>query len=181
MKKVCVVMLAMLILATGAFAQGRNGQGRNGQGRNDEVVRWKTIVGVITAQGVLNPVSQNITSGTFGWSTTSGRAHVNLATGEAAFDVEGLVINGTSFSGTAGPITSVTGTLVCSAGTDQEFTLDTPPVTLSLAGNARFSGQLANGPTACENPLFLIRIFAPQVAQGRWIATGAQRIFGEDN
>lgn len=181
MKKVCVVMLAMLILATAAFAQGRNDQGRTDQGRNDEVVRWKTIVGVITAQGVLNPVSQNITSGTFGWSTVSGRAHVNLATGKAAFDVEGLVINGTSFSGTAGPITSVTGTLVCSAGTDQEFTLDTPPVTLSLAGNARFSGQLANGPTACENPLFLIRIFAPQVAQGRWIATGAQRIFGEDN
>lgn len=170
MKKICL-MLFMLLLPSAAFAQGRN----------DEAVRWKTIVGVITAQGVNNPVSQNINSGTFAWSARSGHARVNLATGTAAFEVEGLVINGTSFSGTPGPITSITGTLVCSAGTDQEFTQDTEPVALSAEGNAKFSGQLANGPIACENPLFLIRIFAPQGAQGRWIATGAQRFFGNDD
>jgi hypothetical protein len=39
------------------------------------------------------------------------------------FHVEGLVINGTQFSGTHGP---VTGTLVCNAGNDSEVALNTP-------------------------------------------------------
>jgi hypothetical protein len=169
MKKICV-MLFMLLLASVSFAQDGN----------DEVVSWKTIVGVITAQGVNNPVSPNISSGTFAWSARNGHARVNLATGTAAFEVEGLVINGTSFSGTPGPVTSVTGTLVCSAGTAQEFTFDTQPVSLSTLGDAKFTGKLASGPIACENPLFLIRIFSPAGAQGLWIATGAQRSFGEN-
>src|SRR4030095_7066517 len=124
-----------------------------------------------------------IDSGTFAWSTAGGRARVNLATGAAAFNVQGLVINGAQFSGTPGPITSVTGTLVCNAGsTDQEFTLDSPPVNLSPSGNARFSGSLSDGQpiSSCGNPLFLIRIFNLPPARGRWIATGAQRVFGDD-
>jgi len=124
-------------------------------------VEWPSIVGVITAQGVNNPVSNHISSGTFAWSIRSGHARINLETGRASFEVEGLVINGTSFSGTPGPITSVTGALVCNAGTNTEVTHDTPPVALSNRGNARFSGHLANRPIACENPLFLIRIAVP--------------------
>ena len=170
MKNICA-MLFMLLFASAAFAQAGD----------DAVVHWKSIEGVVTAQGVNNPVSPNINSGTFAWTVRNGHARVNLATGTVAFDVEGLVINGTSFSGTPGPITSVTGTLVCSAGTGQEFTLDTQPVALSTVGDAKFSGRLANGPIACENPLFLIRIFSPAGAQGRWIATGAQRSFGDND
>jgi hypothetical protein len=171
MKKICA-MLFMLLFASAAFAQGGN----------DAVVRWKSIVGVIATQQDTNPVSNKIDSGTFAWSTAGGRARVNLATGAAAFNVEGLVINGTQFSGTPGPITSVTGTLVCNAGSDQEFTLDSPPVNLSPLGNARFSGLLSDGQpiSSCGNPLFLIRIFNVPPARGRWIATGAQRFFGDD-
>ena len=169
MKKICA-MLFMLLSASASFAQRGD----------DAVVRWKSIVGVITAQNVNNPVSPNISSGTFAWSVRSGHARVNLATGTVAFNVEGLVINGSSFSGTPGPITSVTGTLVCSAGTAQESTFDTQPVALSAEGDAKFTGTLANGPIACENPLFLIRIFNIPPARGRWIATGAQRFFGDD-
>ena len=95
MKKVCA-MLFLLLLASVSFAQNAD----------DAVVHWKSIVGVITAQGVNNPVSPNINSGTFAWSVRSGHARANLATGSAAFNVEGLVINGTSFSGTPGPVTS---------------------------------------------------------------------------
>jgi hypothetical protein len=116
MKKICA-MLFMLLSASASFAQHGD----------DAVVRWKSIVGVIATQQDTNPVSKNIDSGTFAWSTAGGRARVNLATGAAAFSVEGLVINGTQFSGTPGPVTSVTGTLVCNASTDQEFTLDSPP------------------------------------------------------
>ena len=171
MKKICL-MLFMMLLPSAAFAQGGN----------DAVVRWKSVVGVIATQQDTNPVSNNIDSGTFAWSTAGGSARVNLATGAVAFNVEGLVINGTQFSGTPGPITSVTGTLVCNAGTDQEFTLDSPPVNLSPSGNARFSGSLSDGQpiSSCGNPLFLIRIFNVPPARGRWIATGAQRVFGDD-
>jgi len=171
MKKICA-MLFMILSASASFAQRGD----------DAVVRWKSIVGVIATQQDTNPVSNKIDSGTFAWSTADGRARVNLATGAAAFSVEGLVINGTQFSGTPGPVNSVTGTLVCNANTDQEFTLDSPPVDLSPLGNARFSGSLSNGQPifSCGNPIFLIRIFNIEQARGRWIATGAQRSFGDD-
>jgi hypothetical protein len=171
MKKI-FAMLFMLLSASASFAQHGD----------DAVVRWKSILGVIATQQDTNPVSNNIDSGTFAWTTAGGHARVNLATGAAAFTVEGLVINGSQFSGTPGPITSVTGTLVCNAGIPgQEFTVDSPPVDLSPLGNARFSGSLSDGPiSSCGNPLFLIRIFNIPPARGRWIATGAQRFFGDD-
>ena len=146
----------------------------------DSAVRWSDIAGVITAQGVDNPVSTRISSGTFAWTAHSGRARVDLRTGSMSFDVDGLVINGTAFSGTPGPVTAVTGTLVCNPGAGNEFTLDSPPVTLSAHGNAAFSGQVANGQIACGNPLFLVRIAVPQGAAGRWIATGVQRSLGHE-
>jgi len=148
---------------------------------DDNTVQWNTIVGVITAQGVDNPISANIHSGTFAWSTRGGQASVNLATGSVSFSVNGLVINGTQFSGTPGPISAVTGTLVCNPGTNQESTRDTQPVPLNSRGNARFSGSLGSVPANCDNPLFLVRIAVPQGAAGRWIATGAQRTFGEQD
>src|SRR5215472_13587312 len=118
MRKVCA-MLFLLLGATLSFAQD-----------TPHVVRWQNIVGVITAQGVDNPVSNNIHSGTFAWSTRGGFARVDLASGAAMFHVEGLVINGTPFSGTHGPVPAVTGTLVCAAGTDSEVALNTLPTSL---------------------------------------------------
>src|SRR5260370_4878389 len=107
MKSLCLTLLA---LSASAFAQ------------NNTVVRWRQIVGVITAPGVDSPVggvpdasgnpTNPIHSGTLPWTTKGGRAFVNLTTGEGAFDVEGLVLNGGGATGTAGPITSVVGTLV---------------------------------------------------------------------
>ena len=169
MKKACAVLCAVLSvsLLASAFA-----------GPND-IVRWNSIVGVITALNVDNPVGNNIHSGTFAWSVGSGQAHVNLSTGHTSFLVEGLVINGTAFSGTPGPITMVTGTLVCDAGTAGETPFDTPSVPLDAQGDAKFAGQLQSIPTTCGNPIFLIRIAQPAGAAGRWIATGADRIGGQ--
>jgi hypothetical protein len=59
----------------------------------EHFVRFERIVGVITALNVDNPVG-NIHSGTFPWTTRSGTARVNLASGAVAFEVDGLVING---------------------------------------------------------------------------------------
>jgi len=169
MKKVLAVLLPLVLCASAVFAFD------NG----DAVVRWKSIVGVITAQGVDNPAG-NIHSGTFAWSARSGRATVNLSSGASSFEVEGLVINGTTFSGTPGPISAVTGTLVCSPGEETQAVLDTPAVALSAHGDAHFTGHITGIPAVCDNPLFLIRIATPAGAAGRWIATGADRFVGDD-
>jgi len=171
-KKLSVV-LSLLLMTSSAFADRYDGPYVVSGG---SVARWRSIVGVITAQGVDNPVSSQIHSGTFAWSVRSGNASVSLTTGATFFEVEGLVINGTMFSGTPGPITSVTGTLVCNPGDEtQELALDTYPVPLDARGNALFSGFIQNIPPVCGNPLFLIRIATPAGAAGRWIATGAER------
>jgi len=143
-------------------------------------VDWNGIVGVITAPSVDSPVG-NVHAGTFPWSVRAGRAHVNLTTGETDFVAHGLVINGQIFSGTPGPVQTVTGTLVCNAGDQNETELDTSDVPLDGQGNARFSGMLQGIPGACTNPLFLVRIGTianpanPNGARGFWIATGTER------
>ena len=165
MKKVLAVLLSITFCASAAFAFDDD----------DAVVRWKTIVGVITSQGVDSPVG-NIHSGATAWSVRSGRASVNLSNGATFFDVEGLVINGTTSTGTPGGVTAVRGTLVCDAGTATQTVLDTTSVPLSVHGEAHFSGHIAGVPASCGNPLFLIRAGAA----GRWIATGAERFIGDD-
>ncbi len=165
MKNVCVkvfVTVLALLFVSAAYAQGQD-------------VRWRRIAGVITALNVDNPVGK-IHSGTFPWTARGGYARVNLATGAAVFNVEGLVIDGAAFSGTTGPITAVMGTLVCNAGTNTETTHDTSQVPFSATGDADFSGQITGIPSPCANPLFLIRIAAPAGAAGLWIGTGAERI-----
>jgi len=149
----------------------------------DNFVRFERIVGVITALNVDKPVG-SIHSGTFPWTTRSGLARVDLATGAVQWEVDGLVINGAAFSGTPGPITAVRGTLVCNAGAGNETTFDTPAAHLNAHGDAQFAGHFANQqiPGTCGNPIFLIRIAAPAGAAGRWIASGASAsVLDEDN
>ncbi len=153
-----------LLLASVAFA-------------DESVVSWDTIVGVITVPGVDNPVA-DIHGGATAWTTTGGQAAVDLKNGAIVFNVEGLVINGTAFTGTPGPISKVMGTLVCNAGQAAEMIYNTTPVSLSTRGNAGFSGSLGTIQAPCNNPLFLVRIAQPAGALGRWIATGAVRSVG---
>src|SRR5260370_27787653 len=78
MKKACAVLLAVLSvsLLASAFAGPNN------------IVRWNSIDGVITALNVDNPVGNNIHSGTFAWSVGSGQAHVTLSTRPTSFPLE---------------------------------------------------------------------------------------------
>jgi hypothetical protein len=165
MKKV-LASLFLLLGVSSVFAQTSN------------TVRWQSFAGVITSQNVDNPVSANIHSGTFAWTARGGSARVNLTTGIASFNIQQLVINGSKFSGTAGPITQVTGTLVCNPGADGESTHDTAAVSLDPHGNTQVTSNLGNLGT-CVNPLFLVRIFNPSGARGLWIATGVDRTFGD--
>jgi hypothetical protein len=164
------VMFFLMLLATASFARDND----------DSIVRWAGMAGVITADNVDNPVGNTIHSGTFPWRARSGHASVNLATGATSFDIQGLVISGSSFAGTPGPITAVTGTLVCDAGTRTESVFDTTPVPLNVRGNARFLGTLRNLPATCSNPLFLLRIANLEGANGLWIANGVERFIGDD-
>ncbi len=153
--KVCSLLL-LAFSASAAFAQDAT------------VVRWQKINGVITAPGVNNPVG-GIASGALPWTTNGGTARVNFRTGSVFFFVDGLVLGGGNAVGTTGPVTTVTGTLVCNAGSTSgagQQVLDTPAVALSPEGDAQFSGVFSSIPT-CTKPLFLIR------AGGKWIAAGA--------
>ncbi len=169
MKKLLAVLFAVVFSAAVGLARDND----------DDVVRWRSIVGVITTPGVNNPVA-GINAGATAWTTHSGRASVNLQSGLTSFEVEGLVINGTNSTGTPGPITAVEGTLVCGAGSPSQVVLDTTPVPLSVHGDARFFGHLSGVPASCVNPLFLVRIAAPAGAAGRWIGTGVERFIGDD-
>jgi hypothetical protein len=164
MKRALAVLIPLALCATSAFAWVESAT----------VVRWNSIVGVITAPGVDNPVA-GVHAGAGPWSVRNGHARVNLSNGNTFFDVDGLVLNGSNSSGTPGPVTAVTGTLVCNAGTASPSILDTTSVALNTQGDAHFSGQISGIPASCESPLFLIRIAAPAGAAGRWIATAGER------
>ena len=185
MKKATTLVIALLSGAS-LLAAGRGSY---------SIVAWRNIAGVITAPGVDNPVAvitddrQNIVSqihsGTLPWLTRSGAARVSLTTGSIEFTVTGLVAIGGNGSGTPGPIDQITGTLVCNPGSTvanrPQVILDTPPVALSAASNAAFSGELsADPPSPCDSPLFLIRI-GPAFGgfAGRWLATGTDRVVGQ--
>jgi len=139
------------------------------------------VVGQVTVQvgDFTNIVNPGISAGTSPWTTTQGRAVVDLQTGAAAFEVQGLVLNGGNASGTPGPVDQVEGTLICNTGTTDETFVDTNPVRLSSTGDAEFYGNIGTVPSPCANPVFLIRI-GPDLpaATGRWLATGAVRVFG---
>jgi hypothetical protein len=155
-KKIC---LLLVFVCAGAFAQ------------NSTVIRWRGIEGVVTAPAVDNPVGQ-IHSGAGPWTTQSGNARINVATGEGSFEVEGLVLNGGNASGTPGAVTTVVGTFVCNAGSPAgsvESFIDTPVASLSATGDAELSFKV-NLPATCNNPVFLIRV----PSAGRWIASGTK-------
>jgi len=164
MKRFLVALLPIALGATAAL----------GLENENSTVSWKSIAGVITAPGIDNPVGA-IHAGAGPWTVHSGHARVNLLNGYTSFDVDGLVLNGSSSSGTPGAITAVKGTLVCNSGATAPTILDTVAVSLDVHGDAHFDGQISDVPATCDNPVFLIRIVTPAGAAGRWIATGTRR------
>jgi len=185
MKYVFTALLSLMLASLTAIlaaCDGGGGKSADPRAASESVVHWPSIAGVITAQDVDNPVA-DIDSGTFAWTTSDGEAAVDLNSGAVFFQIEGLVINGTMFSGTPGPVTEVIGSVVCNPGqadngNSTEAVYSTTPVPLSADGNAGFSGSVGSIKSPCDNPLFLVRISQPAGALGRWIATGGDPSFG---
>ncbi len=172
-KTTLLAMAATAVLAVASLASASD----------DPVILWRQIVGIIPAGNVVGSGTGAVMGGFAPWTTTSGVARVNLATGVAQFLVHGLVFAGTNFLGTPGPVTEVKGTLICdvdgSAGGGNSVLVETPAVPLSATGDAHFSGSLGSLPSVCQsgrNVAFVIRAAAfagNPVPSGPWIANGA--------
>lgn len=167
------VMAAVAVLAVASWAADSDGS----------VILWRQVVGIIPAGNVVGSGTGAVTGGFAPWTTTSGVARVNLATGTVQFLVHGLVFAGTNFLGTPGPVNEVKGTLICdvdgSAGGGNSVLVSTPAVPLSARGDAHFSGNVGALPSVClsgNNIAFVIRAAAfggNPAPNGPWIANGA--------
>jgi hypothetical protein len=146
------------------------------QADDSVTVKWEEVIGVIQARNLVGSGTGQVTGGGQPWSTTGGKARVNLTSGKIEFEVRGLVLAGGNNIGTRGANNQVKGTLVCdtdgSAGGGNSVVVDTELVPLSTQGDAHFSGDIGALPGACFEPdiAFLIQSVA-----GAWIANGAVR------
>jgi hypothetical protein len=142
----------------------------------DQQVEWQKIVGIIQAGNTVGTGTGKVTGGGQPWFTLGGSASIDLNNSELQFNVQGLVFAGGNAIGTPDGVTQVKGTLVCDTTgslTGNSTLVDTPLVSLSSQGNARFAGQIGPLPSACLNSpniAFLIRVGA-----GAWIAAGEVR------
>lgn len=141
-------------------------------------VEWRQIVGIILPGNIVGSGTGKATGGGLPWHTSGGSAEVNLTTGAVRFDVAGLVLAAGNSIGTPDGVTSVKGTLVCDTtgvlNSGNSTQVDTPLVTLSARGDARFRGSLGTLPVACTSQpsiAFLIR-----TAGGAWLASGMVRV-----
>lgn len=152
----------------------------------DSLVKWERIEGVTVPGNALSNLNvvAGVNSVGFSWTTTMGKAKVNLLDERVQFWVKGLVLAAQNFPagglviGTPSPaVKAVKGTIVCNAAEPSPFSnvalFDTDSVPLSLQGDARFEGTV-NLPVVCDNMAFLIRV-ADGGLINRWIAYGAVR------
>lgn len=159
-----------------------------------QTASWKQVVGIIPAGNVVGSGTGKVAGGFLPWTTTSGRAQVNLRTGDIEFIVRGLVFAGGSSGitiGSALPVTAVDGTLVCdnngSAGGGNSVLVETPSVPLTETGDAQFKGNIGPLPDVCASEpdlVFLVRATAfngTASPGGPWIANGAVLSRGNDD
>jgi hypothetical protein len=140
-------------------------------------VKWQDIIGIIEGGNLVGSGTGQVTGAPGPWSASSGFAQVNLGSGNIFFFVRGLVLAAGNSIGTPGPVTQVTGTLVCdtdgSAGGGNSTIVDTPFISLSSQGNATFFGKVGPIPDPClDEPdiAFLVRAFG-----NVWIGNGVIR------
>lgn len=108
-------------------------------------VEWKEIVGIIQPGNKVGSGTGQVAGGGQPWTTASGSAEVDLATGRLQFQVQGFVLAGGNSIGTPDNVTMVKGTLVCdTTGTanGNSTLVDTPLVPLSPKGDAASEATL---------------------------------------
>ena len=167
-------LTAFLFLAFGFLATTAKSQAAE---RSNKVI-WKRIVGIAAPGSIVGrpadggdcDIGVDCVQGTPAqWTTTEGRAEIDLDKGRLEFSVKGLVLAADpTFTniGTPGFVTLVKGTLVCNdTQPGAPELVDTDAVVLSSRGNATFRGHL-DLPASClaepEDMVFLIRVADPE-------------------
>jgi hypothetical protein len=133
--------------ATAVTAAGHDG----GQGRHDGEHRGETLLRTSLAPSVpTDPAIDGVKAGGVPWVLTRGEARLRHD-GDLQVRLRGLVIPIAPFTGTAGPVKTVSASLFCggtSVGT-------TPQAPLSTTGNAEFDGMVTV-PAKCLQPTVLV-------------------------
>ena len=114
-----------------------------------------------------------ITGGGFPWSTSGGHATVDLTNSLMAFYVTGLVLAGGNSIGTTGPVTSVSGPLVCNPSAKKPKIISTAPVPLDAQGNASFFGSVNSATATCKLANGIAFLITVPVSPPLWIANGS--------
>ena len=142
---------------------------------------WLNVAGLTQPRSKVGGVMGSVEP----WSTTGGRAYVNLVDGRVLFNVKGLALAGGDAIGTT-PVAQIKGTLVCDPNADAggPVLVDTPSLGLSLEGDAAFTGTVALDFVCLNYPgdiAFPIRtatpppdpVCVPRQGSDCWLAHGA--------
>lgn len=154
-----LVAVAALVFALGASGGSKddgNGKG-NRKGNGDAVVRSTLAPSVPT-----DPAFHGIAAAGAAWVLDHSSVRLK-ASGELDIRIDGLVLVST---GTAGPVTTVSASLLCGADAQAGPTATTGTFPLSQAGDARIEAEL-NLPATCLSPSFVIH---PNGGTTRYIA-----------
>jgi hypothetical protein len=159
-KRFLPVILGLVVGMTIAVTLPASGTGRD--------VYRSDLIG---APGANQPV-RTVSSGGVPWVVSAGSDTRLTGDGRLRADIRGLLITGTggALDGTTGPVTQVAAALTCtnaaSGDTGAPSIVNTDPVPLSAAGDARIDQRIAV-PVPCIAPIVLIRANS---AAGPWIA-----------
>lgn len=161
--------LGLWIVCLGALGCDGDAQGQQRQ------VEWLDVVGVRQTANLVGTGSGQLSGAGQPFSTSGGRASVNLDSGEIRFEVDGLVFAGGNAVGSTGSFSEVQGVLICDtdgSATGDSVLVRTPFVSLSRQGDAEFDGIMSIDPVCANEPDIAFLILNPR---DMWIANGAIR------
>jgi hypothetical protein len=150
------VVLVLVAVAALVFAIGASGSSRE-EGNGDALVRSGLAPSVPT-----DPAFHGISAAGAPWVLRSSSVRLKES-GELDVRIHGLVLTAT---GTAGPVTTVSASLLCGADAQVGPTATTGTFPLSQRGDARIEARLAL-PATCLAPIFVIH---PNGGTTRYIA-----------
>ena len=152
--------VVLVLVAAGAlvFALGASGSSRHdGNGNGEKLIRSGLAPSVPA-----DPAFHGIAAAGAAWVLSDSSVRLE-ANGKLDIRIDGLILPSL---GTAGPVTTVSASLLCGADVQTGPTVTTGTFPLSQAGNARIEAKL-NLPATCLAPIFVIH---PNGGTTRYIA-----------
>jgi hypothetical protein len=156
-------LLATLVAAVGAlsmlFVAGALGTPGHGHGKGPKHEGARTGAPLIDESLApsmpSDPMFHGVTAGGFPWVLRSGTVRLKRD-GKLDVRVRGLVIPTAPFTGTPGPVTSISASLYCGLDTNAMAADTTHTFPISRAGNARIRDDSFIVPATCLAPMVLV-------------------------